>query len=192
MRMGGGGEEVQGAGRARQGGGDRRVVSKAGGALCHASELLLMNGDTCVHDCTQVGGVAEGAAGGCASGERVGLIVDAATLSAMPGQCNDQPPVTLLYPTLPPHPQVASRCTERRSQFRARVQPGQKSPAQALYPPLPSLPPPPGSPAMHSEKITLFEPEFSRLKKAGAGGYGNSFIAIRRCAAGGWVLAWIT
>lgn len=39
-----------------------------------------------------------------------------------------------------------------------------------------------GSPAMHSEKITLFEPESSRLKKAGAGTYGNSFIAIRRCA----------
>lgn len=38
-----------------------------------------------------------------------------------------------------------------------------------------------GSPAMHSEKITLFEPETSRLKKAGAGTYGNSFIAIRRC-----------
>lgn len=37
-----------------------------------------------------------------------------------------------------------------------------------------------GSPAMHSEKITLFEPESSRLKKAGAGGYSNSFIAIRR------------
>lgn len=37
-----------------------------------------------------------------------------------------------------------------------------------------------GSPAMHSEKITLFEPELSRLKKAGAGGYSNSFIAIRR------------
>jgi hypothetical protein len=35
---------------------------------------------------------------------------------------------------------------------------------------------------MHSEKITLFEPETSRLKKAGAGTYGNSFIAIRRCA----------
>lgn len=39
-----------------------------------------------------------------------------------------------------------------------------------------------GSPAMHSEKITLFEPETSRLKKAGAGTYGNSFIAIRRYA----------
>lgn len=39
-----------------------------------------------------------------------------------------------------------------------------------------------GSPAMHSEKITLFEPEASRLKKAGAGGYSNSFIAIRRRA----------
>jgi len=39
-----------------------------------------------------------------------------------------------------------------------------------------------GSPAMHSEKITLFEPESSRLKKAGAGTYGNSFIAIRRYA----------
>uniref|UniRef100_A0A383VGT2 WW domain-containing protein n=1 Tax=Tetradesmus obliquus TaxID=3088 RepID=A0A383VGT2_TETOB len=37
-----------------------------------------------------------------------------------------------------------------------------------------------GSPAMHSEKITLFEPESSRLKKAGAGAYSNSFIAIRR------------
>ena len=37
-----------------------------------------------------------------------------------------------------------------------------------------------GSPAMHSEKITLFEPESSRLKRAGAGTYGNSFIAIRR------------
>ena len=37
-----------------------------------------------------------------------------------------------------------------------------------------------GSPAMHSEKITLFEPENSRLKKAGAGSYSNSFIAIRR------------
>eukprot|EP00879_Flechtneria_rotunda_P023570 GHRR01024935.1.p1 GENE.GHRR01024935.1~~GHRR01024935.1.p1 ORF type:complete len:159 (+),score=60.45 GHRR01024935.1:310-786(+) len=37
-----------------------------------------------------------------------------------------------------------------------------------------------GSPAMHSEKITMFEPESSRLKKAGAGTYGNSFIAIRR------------
>lgn len=37
-----------------------------------------------------------------------------------------------------------------------------------------------GSPAMHSEKITLFEPETSKLKKAGAGTYGNSFIAIRR------------
>jgi hypothetical protein len=37
-----------------------------------------------------------------------------------------------------------------------------------------------GSPAMHSEKITMFEPETSRLKKAGAGTYGNSFIAIRR------------
>jgi hypothetical protein len=40
-----------------------------------------------------------------------------------------------------------------------------------------------GSPAMHSEKITLFEPETSRLKKAGAGTYGNSFIAIRRWVA---------
>lgn len=40
-----------------------------------------------------------------------------------------------------------------------------------------------GSPAMHSEKITLFEPESSRLKKAGAGAYSNSFIAIRRCGA---------
>jgi hypothetical protein len=39
-----------------------------------------------------------------------------------------------------------------------------------------------GSPAMHSEKITMFEPESSRLKKAGAGAYSNSFIAIRRCA----------
>ena len=37
-----------------------------------------------------------------------------------------------------------------------------------------------GSAAMHSEKITLFEPELSHLKKAGAGGYGNSLIAIRR------------
>ena len=37
-----------------------------------------------------------------------------------------------------------------------------------------------GSPAMHSEKITLFEPETSRLKKAGAGTYSNGFIAIRR------------
>jgi hypothetical protein len=37
-----------------------------------------------------------------------------------------------------------------------------------------------GSPAMHSEKITLFEPDASRLKKAGAGGYSNPFIAIRR------------
>lgn len=37
-----------------------------------------------------------------------------------------------------------------------------------------------GSPAMHSEKITLFEPESSRLKKAGAGSYSNSFIAIKR------------
>ncbi|KAF6264364.1 hypothetical protein COO60DRAFT_1698391 [Scenedesmus sp. NREL 46B-D3] len=37
-----------------------------------------------------------------------------------------------------------------------------------------------GSPAMHSEKITMFEPESSRLKKAGAGAYSNSFIAIRR------------
>eukprot|EP00878_Enallax_costatus_P041947 GHUV01048882.1.p1 GENE.GHUV01048882.1~~GHUV01048882.1.p1 ORF type:complete len:230 (+),score=47.22 GHUV01048882.1:824-1513(+) len=37
-----------------------------------------------------------------------------------------------------------------------------------------------GSPAMHSEKITMFEPETSRLKKAGAGAYSNSFIAIRR------------
>lgn len=46
-----------------------------------------------------------------------------------------------------------------------------------------------GSPAMHSEKITLFEPETSRLKKAGAGTYGNSFIAIRRCVCvGGGVL----
>lgn len=39
-----------------------------------------------------------------------------------------------------------------------------------------------GSPAMHSEKITMFEAETSRLKKAGAGTYSNSFIAIRRCA----------
>jgi hypothetical protein len=38
---------------------------------------------------------------------------------------------------------------------------------------------------MHSEKITLFEPELSRLKKAGAGTYGNSFIAIRRWGGGG-------
>eukprot|EP00775_Hariotina_reticulata_P004193 gene4193-4441_t len=37
-----------------------------------------------------------------------------------------------------------------------------------------------GSPAMHSEKITMFEPETSRLKKAGAGTYGNPFITIRR------------
>lgn len=37
-----------------------------------------------------------------------------------------------------------------------------------------------GSPAMHSEKITMFEPDTSRLKKAGAGTYSNSFIAIRR------------
>jgi hypothetical protein len=35
---------------------------------------------------------------------------------------------------------------------------------------------------MHSEKITLFEPESSRLRKAGAGSYSNSFIAIRRWA----------
>jgi hypothetical protein len=41
-----------------------------------------------------------------------------------------------------------------------------------------------GSPAMHSEKITMFEPESSRLKKAGAGAYSNSFIAIRRCVVG--------
>lgn len=37
-----------------------------------------------------------------------------------------------------------------------------------------------GSPAMHSGQITIFEPENSRLRKAGAGSYGNSFIAIRR------------
>ncbi|KAF8060490.1 SAC9 [Scenedesmus sp. PABB004] len=37
-----------------------------------------------------------------------------------------------------------------------------------------------GSPAMHSEKLTLFEPESSRLRRAGAGAYGNSIIAIRR------------
>ncbi len=33
---------------------------------------------------------------------------------------------------------------------------------------------------MHSEKLLIFEPETSRLKKAGAGTYGNSLIAIRR------------
>jgi hypothetical protein len=31
----------------------------------------------------------------------------------------------------------------------------------------------------------MFEPESSRLKKAGAGAYSNSFIAIRRCRASG-------
>ncbi len=36
---------------------------------------------------------------------------------------------------------------------------------------------------MHSEKILIFEPEGSRLRKAGAGVYSNSLIAIRRCAA---------
>lgn len=40
-----------------------------------------------------------------------------------------------------------------------------------------------GSPAMHSEKILIFEPEGSRLRKvaAGAGAYGNGLIALRRC-----------
>jgi hypothetical protein len=39
---------------------------------------------------------------------------------------------------------------------------------------------------MHSEKIALLEPEGSRLRRAGAGAYGNSFIAIRRWVGLGW------
>jgi hypothetical protein len=42
-----------------------------------------------------------------------------------------------------------------------------------------------GSAAMHSDKLLVFEPEGSKLRKAGAGAYGNSLIAIkRRCAEG--------
>jgi len=37
-----------------------------------------------------------------------------------------------------------------------------------------------GSAAMHSEKLLLFEPEGSKLRRAGAGLYGNALIAIRR------------
>eukprot|EP00210_Caulerpa_lentillifera_P003458 g3300.t1 len=37
-----------------------------------------------------------------------------------------------------------------------------------------------GSQAMHSDKITIFEPETSPLKKNGIGGAGNSIIAITR------------
>lgn len=34
--------------------------------------------------------------------------------------------------------------------------------------------------AMHSEKLLVFEPEGSKLRKAGAGLYSNALIAIRR------------
>ncbi len=37
-----------------------------------------------------------------------------------------------------------------------------------------------GSAAMHSDKLLVFEPEGSKLRKAGAGAYGNSLIAIKR------------
>lgn len=36
-----------------------------------------------------------------------------------------------------------------------------------------------GSQAMHSERILIFEPETSKLRKAGVGAYGN--IMVGRC-----------
>jgi hypothetical protein len=45
-----------------------------------------------------------------------------------------------------------------------------------------------GSAAMHSDKLLVFEPEGSKLRKAGAGAYGNSLIAIKRRCAARWVL----
>lgn len=34
--------------------------------------------------------------------------------------------------------------------------------------------------AMHSERILIFEPETSKLRKGGVGAYGNAMVAIRR------------
>lgn len=33
---------------------------------------------------------------------------------------------------------------------------------------------------MHSERILIFEPETSKLRKGGVGAYGNAMVAIRR------------
>ncbi|GLC42427.1 hypothetical protein PLESTB_001097500 [Pleodorina starrii] len=37
-----------------------------------------------------------------------------------------------------------------------------------------------GSQAMHSERILIFEPENSKLRKAGVGAYGNALVAMKR------------
>lgn len=37
-----------------------------------------------------------------------------------------------------------------------------------------------GSQAMHSERILIFEPESSKLRKAGVGAYGNIMVGIKR------------
>ncbi|GFR51195.1 hypothetical protein Agub_g13542 [Astrephomene gubernaculifera] len=37
-----------------------------------------------------------------------------------------------------------------------------------------------GSQAMHSERILIFEPENSKLRKAGVGAYGNALVAVKR------------
>eukprot|EP00198_Chlamydomonas_reinhardtii_P010960 XP_001700297.1 predicted protein [Chlamydomonas reinhardtii] len=37
-----------------------------------------------------------------------------------------------------------------------------------------------GSQAMHSERILIFEPETSKLRKAGVGAYGNAIVAVKR------------
>jgi hypothetical protein len=37
-----------------------------------------------------------------------------------------------------------------------------------------------GAQAMHSERILIFEPENSKLRKAGVGAYGNVLVGIRR------------
>ena len=34
--------------------------------------------------------------------------------------------------------------------------------------------------AMHSERILIFEPETSKLRKAGVGAYGNAIVAVKR------------
>ena len=34
--------------------------------------------------------------------------------------------------------------------------------------------------AMHSERILIFEPETSKLRRSGVGNYGNAFVAIKR------------
>lgn len=34
--------------------------------------------------------------------------------------------------------------------------------------------------AMHSERILIFEPENSKLRKVGVGAYGNALVAVKR------------